>query len=390
MDYRRPFDPVLVLTVGVLLLAGIAFVFSSSYHAGETNAGDAFFYLKRQGFALFLGILAFIAGFRLDFRKILDHPRSARVFPYFLLAACVVLVLVYVPGLGRTVSGSRRWIDLRIFQVQVSEVAKLLLLFYLAYTLPRIGEALGDFTRGFLKPMLFSIFVVVLIAIEPDLSSALLTFSVVAFLFYLAGTPLVYLITVSMAGLVGVIALMQAKPYIATRLLFFNPWLDPWGRGYHLLQSFAAFRNGGLFGAGPGNSVQKIGRLPEAHTDFVFSVIGEEIGLAGGLFIMALFVLFTWRGLRVALRQSDERLMLLAAGATAYVTIQAALHISVTLGLMPTSGLPLPFISYGRSDLITKLFLVGVLACLSRPKYVGESSFAGAPAHARPHPSHPG
>lgn len=366
MTVRAAPDRLLLVSLGLLVLFGMSFVLSSSYHAGEVQAADSFFYFKRHLVAVVMALGTFFLGLRLNLDKVEAHPGFDRVMPILGLVACVVLAMVFLPIIGRSAGGSRRWIDLRVFQIQASEVAKVLLLFFLAHTLAKKKNLLGDLTKGFFPIMLWCLAVVGLIAIEPDLSTALLVLGMVFFLFYLAGTPVVYLAVVGVVALIAVIFLMQVKTYIATRFIFFNPWLDPWGKGYHLIQSFTAFAKGGLFGAGPGNSVQKMGRLPEAHTDFVFAIIGEEMGLFGGILVMALFGLLAWRGIRTALIQISPMRSYLAAGITYLIAVQALIHMAVNLGLMPTTGLPLPFISYGRSDMLVKAFLLGLLLNLSR------------------------
>lgn len=370
----RP-DLMLIFALILCLMIGIAFGFSSSYVIAEKYTGDPFYFFKRHLFSLVIGLGAFAFAYKMKLETLYRH------YVWALLIACFLLLLVYVPGIGKTVSGSRRWVNLLVLQFQSSEIAKFLLLIFLSVTLVKKGERLREFWGGVVPPMLLVGLVVVLVAVEPDFSTSLLFLFISLFLFYLAGAPPVYLFTFLVSALPFILIFLQTKAYLVKRFAFLSPYLDPYGKGYHLIQSFLSFKNGGLFGAGPGNSLQKISRLPEAHTDFIFSIIGEEIGLMGGLLVISLFAVIAVRGMRVALRQSEPRAMLLASGITAFICLEAFFHIGVTLGLVPTTGMPLPFISYGRTALITKLFMFGILLQLSRspePWFFQKRNFSAA------------
>ncbi len=371
----RP-DLLLLLALILCLMVGIAFGFSSSYVIAEKYTGDPFYFFKRHILSLLLGIIAFGVAYKIKMEIVYKY------YIWGLVLACFLLLLVFVPGVGKMVAGSRRWVSASIFQFQSSEIAKFLLILFLSVTLAKKAERMREFWKGVLPPMLLVGVVVVLVAVEPDFSTALLFLFISLFLFYLAGSPPVYLLTILVSALPFILFFLQSKAYLVKRFAFVSPFADPYGKGYHLIQSFLSFKNGGLLGAGPGNSQQKISRLPEAHTDFIFSIIGEEIGLIGALLVIMLFVVIAVRGIRIALRQNDPRAMLLAAGITGFISLEAFFHIGVTLGLVPTTGMPLPFISYGRTALVTKLFMSGILLQLSRseePYFFQNQNFFRAP-----------
>ena len=354
------FDWLLLLTVCLLLAAGGVFSYSASSYFALHIAGDQMFFFRRHLFALVLGIAGFFFAWHISIDRVFA------VYKVAVIGALICLIAVFVPGIGRRVSGASRWIDLGFISFQSSELAKPLMLIYFAKILSLKKDRLHNFSRGILPPISIATLVIGLISLEPDLSTALLFGLVIFSMLYLARVPFVYLLTVLAFYIPLFLLLLEVKRYSVRRFAVLNPFEDPFGRGYHLIQSFLCFRNGGWFGVGLGRSTQKIGKLPEAHTDFIFSIIGEETGILGASMIIFLFVLLIWRGFAMAERQIDMQRSLLAYGITFIIGLEALIHLFVTLGLSPTTGLPLPLISYGRSSIVVHLFMIGLLINLSR------------------------
>lgn len=353
-------DLIFLFLIFLIVCMGMLFSYSTSNSISFRLTGDYYFFFKRHVTAVFLGIVIFFIAWKLEISVLLNWYKIA------IIASIAVLLLVFIPGVGKAVSGSNRWVDLQIISFQASEIAKIGLVLYLAVVLPLKKDKIDDFTKSTLPPMVMVGILVALIAIEPDLSTALLFLSVSLWMFFLAGMPTVHLLTVLVASLPFFLTLMEFKQYFIRRFVAFDPFIDPYGRGYHLIQSFISFQNGSWWGTGPGKSSQKLKNLPEAHTDFLFSIITEEIGFIGGCMVILLFALLVYRGILIAVRQEDMRFSLLAYGIIVFIGIEAMIHFSVTLGIVPTTGLPLPFMSYGRTSIVVHFFMAGLVLNLSR------------------------
>jgi cell division protein FtsW len=281
--------------------------------------------------------------------------------------ALLTLVLVLVPGLGVARGGARRWLHLGPLGLQPSEFAKLAAVLYLAASLTRKAGLLGSFRRGVLPHCLVVGLMGGLILLEPDFGTAALAAALLAVMLFAGGVPArLILAPLLMALPVAAYAVLREGYRVRRIFAFLNPELDPLGMNFQLKQSFIAFGSGGLWGRGLGESRQKMFYLPEAHTDFVFSVVGEELGLAGALLVLGLFAAVGVRGFRIALRHPDPFASLLAFGVTASLVLQAVVNVGVVLGCLPTKGLALPFLSYGGSAMIAALVQVGVLVALAR------------------------
>ncbi len=354
-------DRWIVGTVAALLCLSILMVLNTSYFFAGERFGDPYYVLRKHLISIVLGVVCCAVASRLDART---FERAA----YPALAIVVLALLaVLVPGVGLVRGGARRWIGLGILNLQPSELAKLVVVLYLARSLVKKSARLATFTIGVLPHAIVVGACAGLIILEPDFGgSALLAMVLVAMLF-VAGVPLMQLILPALAALPLAAYAVWSSPYRLERLMvFLNPWAHPRDAGFQLVQSFLAFGSGGVLGAGLGESKQKMFYLPEAHTDFIFSVIGEELGLIGALAIVVLFALLAVRGFRVALRHPTPFGQLAAFGVTVLLVLQAGINMAVVLGLLPTKGLALPFVSYGGSAMLGAMTSAGVLLALSR------------------------
>lgn len=355
-------DRWLVATVVALAGLGIVMVFNTSYFfAGERFAGDSYHVFRKHLFSIVLGGLCAAVASRLSSRTCerLAYPALAVV--------TVALAAVLVPGVGLTRGGAQRWIGLGMLNLQPSEFAKLAAVLYLARSMVRKGDRMQTFAVGVLPHVIVVGTLALMIAVQPDFGTAtVLGMLLMAML--LAGRARLR----DLAALVAAAVLLFAhavlsSPYRWQRIVAFsNPWAHPRDAGFQLVQSFVAFGSGGVFGTGLGASKQKMFYLPEAHTDFIFSVIGEELGLLGALALVGLFALVAVRGFRIALRHPTVFGQLVAFGLTVSLVLQAGINMAVVLGLLPTKGLALPFVSYGGSAMVSVLTSAGLLLALSR------------------------
>jgi cell division protein FtsW len=354
-------DMWLLASALVLLSVGVVMVYSASAIMAEQRFRDPYFFLKKQLFWAVLGCLALWAALRVDYRRL-----ERWVLP-LLAAAAVLLVLVLIPPFGQAINGTRRWFRFGPISFQPAELAKLALVVFLAGFLARRRETMGDFWRSFVPPLAVAGAMAALVVAQPDLGNAVTLVALTFALLFLAGSRLRHLSVLFLAGLPLVAVAIVAAPYRLRRVLtFLDPWQDPLGSGYQIIQARLALGAGGPLGRGIGESRQKLFYLPEAHTDFIFAVIGEELGYVGALGVIALFVLFVWRGLRVGLRAPDPFGAYLALGITTLLATQTVVNLGVVIGLLPTKGLPLPFISFGGSALVVTMLSTGVLLNVSQ------------------------
>ena len=357
-------DVPLVCLLAALCTFGLIMVTSASMEFADDRYGDALYFLKRQGFFLLLAALVAVSVYwrpsELWFRN------SFRLL--FLCAALLVLVLI--PEVGKEVNGSRRWLDLKVFTVQPSEAAKLAVIVFLADYVARRREEVCATFKGFLKPLLVVTFLALLILLEPDYGVSVVLLAIAFATLFLAGAKLGQSLLMFVAG-VGVTALAAvAAPYRWARIkAFLDPWSDPLGSGYQLTQSLIAVGSGGWFGQGLGAGVQKLFYLPEAHTDFIFAVIAEELGFVGVCLVVAAYFGVVWRCFVVAGRAERGRIYagaFFAYGVGVWVGIQAFVNVAVVVGSLPTKGITLPLISVGGSSLVT---LFAAFAIVQRIHY---------------------
>lgn len=354
----RPIEQRVLLTATLCLLAfGAVMVYSASSARNLLGGyGDGTTYLVRY---VALGALALVA-MHLIHRHGLGLARRAT--PLLLGGSFVLLVLVLIPGIGTEVNGARSWIGPGILSPQPSELMKLALVLYCAQFLAAHPRRIQTF-RGMMSPVgLVAGAACLLVIVQPDTGTTLVIAGTVAAILVAAGVPLRHLATIAGIGLVLVLLLVLVQPYQQDRLTaFLDPWADKGGSGFQSVQGQIALGSGGLFGVGLGESVQKVFYLPEAHTDFILAVIGEELGLLGVFTVITLFGMIVWSGLRIARAAADAYAKLLASGLTALILCQAILNIFVVLGLAPLTGVPLPFVSYGPTNLFVILAAVGLL-----------------------------
>ena len=350
-----------MLAVVALVGLGVVMVFNVSYFFGHDHFGDPLLFFRKHLLSIGLGLCAGVVTSRLssDAYRRLAYP--------LLLGVLVALVLVLVPGIGLMRSGARRWIHLGPLTLQPSEAAKFALVLYLARSLAKKGSRVREFKLGVAPHCVVALAIAGLVLLEHDFGTVALAVGLLVLMLFAAGVRLWHLAglaltTVPLLGLAVAVA-----PYRMKRLAaFLSPDRDPLGMGHQLRQSLIGFGSGGLWGAGLGESQQKMFFLPAAHTDFIFSVIGEELGLIGALFVIGLFAVIALRGFRIAFRHPDEFGSLLAFGTTLLLVLQGAINMAVVLGCLPTKGLTLPFVSYGGSAMIAVLAETGVLLALSR------------------------
>jgi cell division protein FtsW len=347
---------VLVLIVLALLILGVVMLASTSGVRAETLYQDQLFFVKRQFLWLFLGLLAAFFGWRLDY-----HFWRPLAVP--LLAGSVLLLLaLFVPGVGSRVGGSTRWLRFGAVSVQPSEIAKFAIVVFLSWWMARERRRAGTFKAGFLAPMGITGLVILLILAEPDFGTTVLCGVVAMAVLFAGGARWFYLAGTALLGGSGMAALIYHDPVRATRILaFLDPEKYAETCGYQLIGALNAFITGGLFGRGLSKGVQKHFYLPESHTDFIFAVVGEELGLFWSLAVLLLFLGFFLCGMTISWRARDLFGRLLAFGLTLLITLQATINIAVVTGCMPTKGLPLPFMSYGGSSVVVALLAVGVL-----------------------------
>ncbi len=351
----------LVATVAVLNVVGVVMVLSASSVASLTNYGSPWYFFFRQIMWTLLGLGAFVFAVRFDYRNWRKLVRP------LLIASVVLLVVVLIPGIGVYVSGSRRWLGAGMFRFQPSEIAKLALLLYAADLVSRRGGELHDWRRVVRPVLLVLGLCTALVMREPDLGSAMVLAIVVLAVLVAGGAKKRHLAVVFGLGISAVTFLALAEPYRRTRMLtFLDPFADASNSGYQISQSLIALGSGGFTGVGLGAGRAKWNFLPNAHTDFIFAIIGEELGLIGCFLVMGLFIAFAIFGARAALRAPDRFGALIAAGATVWVVAQAVINIGAVVGLLPVTGIPLPFVSFGGSALITTMLATGILVNIAR------------------------
>jgi cell division protein FtsW len=357
------YDRWILFTTAVLVCVGALMIYSSTSVITPVLAKKKvteFYYFKRHIFTIGIGfIILFLTSYKL---RLLFVQKYA---VHLLIASFILLILVFIPGIGVTAGGATRWIRLWPSTFQPSELVKLSMVIFLAYYLSNPEYRTDSFT-SFAKPIGIMMLFQIVILKQPDFGAAMsLAFLTFAMLF-ISGTRLRYLASLGVFA-VPVIVMLALKPYRLQRITcFLDPWKEPQGCGFQLIQSFIALGSGGMTGVGIGSSKQKLAYLPESHTDFIFSIIGEEFGLIGVLSIVVLFLIIFVKGITVANRAKESFVYYLATGLTLMISLQALINFAVAIGLVPTKGLPLPFISYGGSSLLVNMAAVGMLLAISK------------------------
>ncbi|HIE79249.1 MAG TPA: putative lipid II flippase FtsW [Nitrospinaceae bacterium] len=348
------------ITVAVLVLVGIVMVFSSSAVYALEKYNDSYYFLKRQAVWCLLGTGVLLVVKNMDYHKLHQHA-----YP-IMLATFLLLLAVMFPEVSKEVGGARRWLTLWGFSFQPSELAKFTLVLFIAKSLVKRADKLRDFAYGYLPNLVVLGFFFVPILFQPDFGTAIIICMVTFTMLFVAGLRKKFLFLSVLALIPFIASAILIAEYRTRRIIaFLDPWQDPSNAGFQAIQSFYAFGRGGYWGTGLGASHQKLFYLPEAHTDFIFSVIGEELGLLGTTAIILLFSILIWRGFVTACRAKDPFGTHLATGLTLLIGFQAFINLGVTVGLLPTKGLTLPFISMGGSSMLITMLSVGVLLNIS-------------------------
>lgn len=357
----QSYDIGVILSALFLTSMGVLMVYSTSSVYSLEMYGDTHYFLKRHGIYLLMGLTSMVALMVFDYR----HLRKL-VYPAYIIGL-IMLVLVLVPGIGKQVGGAQRWIDLGFFTFQPSEIAKYILVLYLAHSLTKKRDKLDNFVVGFASHIMIAGVYILLVLLEPDFGTATVMLVVLFGMMFIGEVKLKYMIPVGLVAVVFMVLAVVTKGYRMKRVTsFLDPWQDPLGSGYQAIQSFIAFAMGGIYGAGLGDSTQKLFFLPQAHTDFIFSIIGEELGFIGILLVIAGFAVLLIRSLRVSLRAPDLFGCYLVFGCIMLIILQAGINMAVAVGLFPTKGLTLPLISYGGTSLVTTLAAIGIILNVSR------------------------
>ncbi|HZR79705.1 MAG TPA: putative lipid II flippase FtsW [Candidatus Binatia bacterium] len=351
-----------ILGAALLLLGlGLVMVFDASFFIGQERYGNPYALVRRHVAFLVAGLALAALVLRIDARRL-----ERWAYPAALLAIALVALSV-IPGIGQVRGGARRWLSLGILAFEPSELLKPAFVLYLARSLVRKRERLDDFAYGVLPHLVVAAVPIALLLVQPDFGAAMVIGVLTIGMLFAAGARPLHLGALSAAALPGVFALVWWKPYRWARLVaFLDPWSDAERGGFQLVQSLIAFGSGGLLGVGLGNGKQKLFYLPEGHTDFIFALVGEELGLAGAIAVLVCFAVIGLRGFRVAARLTDPFARLVAFGLTFLLVTQATMNVGVVLGLLPTKGLPLPLVSYGGSSMLATVATVAMLVGLSR------------------------
>ena len=358
-------DLTLLFTVAGMVLFGLIMVYSASFIYAQERTGDGFAFIKKQLIVAILGFGALFVSCRIPYRRWADWSYPVLGTAIFLLA------MVLVPGVGSRVLGAQRWINLGPINLQPGELAKFAVIIFVARLLEKKTDRLNKLVPGMVSPFFLTLPVFLLLLAQPDFGTTVMISLVIFALMFLAGVPKRFLgSALIMAGTVGAWLALGTEYRRARVATFMDPWRDPAGKGFQILQSFLGLSNGQILGVGLGNGKEKLFYLPEAHNDFIFAVIGEELGFIGVAAVVVTYLFFIYRGLKIGWtsyeRYGDRFGLLLASGITLALGIQGFVNMAVVLGLVPTKGLTLPFISYGGSALLIDLFAVGILLSVGK------------------------
>jgi cell division protein FtsW len=358
---QQGFDTTLLLSVLLLTGMGIVMVYSASSAIANNSWGNSFFFIRKQAVSAVIGCILLMG-------TAMTPYRLYRKFAYIFLAiAALLLILTQVPGIGHSAGGAARWIKIGAFSMQPSEFARLAFIIYLAYSITKKQELIKDFSIGFLPHVIFFLIFAILIMLQPDFGSVAILAMITWIMMFVGGVSLLHLLLSLLPMIpVGIFVMVSASYRMDRLVSFLDPWKHRSDEGYQIVNSLMAFGSGGVWGKGLGNGYQKLFYLPEPHTDFIFSVIGEELGLWGVLLILSVFAVVILRGIVIARNTEDMFGSLLATGIVTGLGLQTCINMGVTLGLLPTKGLALPFLSYGGSSLLINMAAVGILINIAK------------------------
>jgi cell division protein FtsW len=354
-------DFILIIVTLTLLAVGLVMVYSASAVWADYKFDDSFFFAKRQLLFAAVGVFAMFFIMNVEYWT---WKNWAKVL---IIICFVLLVLVLIPGIGVLRNGSRSWIGVGAFSIQPSEFMKLAMIAFLAKYLSENQRYITSFRKGVLPSLLLVFTAFGMIMLQPDLGTGTVMVGTCVVMIFISGARVMHFAWMGVAGLAGFVALVLSAPYRIKRITsFLDPWEDPLNSGFQIIQSLYAIGPGGLFGLGLGESRQKFFYLPEPQNDFIFAILAEELGFIGGTFVLLLFSLVLWRGIRIALGAPDLFGSFLAVGIVSMIAIQVMINVGVVTGMMPVTGITLPFLSYGGSSLTLMLLAVGVLLNISR------------------------
>ncbi len=360
-EIRNQPDYAILFSVLILAAFGLIMVFSASYISSLETRNDAFFFLRRQAFWVVLGLVGMVLASNFSYWK------WRRLIPIMVVINFILLGALFIPGVGVEVYDATRWISLGGFTLQPSEFSKLVLVIFTASYLSKKNINMNNFWQSSFIPLVVMGVSFVMVLAQPDLGTAVALALVTGIVIFVAGIPVGQLFGLLLVSLPIVLYLAVSEPYRMRRIFsFLDPWADPLYSGYQIIQSLYALGPGGLFGVGLGRSRQKLYYLPEPQNDFIFAIIGEELGFIGAFTIMLLFFILIWRGLKTSIMAPDTFGSLLAAGMVSIVGAQALINIGVVTGSIPVTGINLPFISAGGSSLFFTMFAMGILMNISR------------------------
>ena len=353
-------DKYLFFAVSALMGLGLIMVYSASFAISQRLYGNDVYLLTRQGAAMALGLLLLLACMLIDYRQY-QRPAVVATAVIGILAALAFVLLMPASR------GSHRWISLGFFNIQPSEFAKLAVILFLASFLSRKDDRLNEFRRGLLPILLVVGSILLLVAVEPDLGTACMIAAIAGTMLWVGGLSLKYVANLAIIGGVAATAQVLRSGYQSRRIIaYLDPWTHELDAGYQTVQSLAAVGAGGVTGSGFAAGQQKFGFLPDPYTDFIYAVLGEEFGLVGTVAVVLAFMVILWRGLRAALRAPDKFGFYMGVGLTCFLVLQALINMSIVVNLLPTTGIPLPMISYGGSSMLASCIAVGLLLNLSQ------------------------
>jgi cell division protein FtsW len=350
------YDARLLFPVLFLVGIGIVMVYSASSALALKKYGNSYFFIKKQAMFALVGLMALVVGRHFPYRglRLLAYPA--------VVLTLGLLIAVHLTGFGHSAGGATRWLRIGGFTLQPAELARMAMILYLAYSMSKKQDRIREFSIGFVPHIMVLTVLVIPIMLQPDFGSVVILTLITGMMLFVGGVPLRYLALAGLAAApIGGYLLLSADYRLKRLMSFLNPWEYPTSDGYQTIHSLMAFGSGGLWGTGIGKSLQKLFYLPEPHTDFIFSVIGEEFGLVGVAVIVMLYGLIIWRGIAIARQTTDPFGALLSFGLTTAIALQVCINMGVTMGLLPTKGLTLPFLSYGGTSLVLNMAAVGVL-----------------------------
>ena len=359
--HKKNFEIILFISVIILSIFGITMIYSASSVWAKYKFNDQFRFLKYQAIFFIIGLILMYFVSYIDYKKYYKYSNK------ILILGIILLILVLIPGIGTVRNGSRSWFGIGSFGIQPSEAMKLALIIFTSKYLSNNPKSMKNLKRGVVPILILTLFIFGIIMLQPDFGTGTIIVMTIIGMLFIGGLDLKIFFKFGVTGLLGVVGLVIIAPYRLKRILsFLNPWSDPLGSGFQIIQSMYSIGPGGLFGLGFGNSIQKHFYLPEPQTDFIFSIISEEFGFIGIIIISLLFITIYYNSIKISIKCKDDFGKYLAFGITFGLIFQTVLNLSVVIGLVPVTGVTLPFLSYGGSSLIITMISIGIILNVSR------------------------